>query len=63
MLTPVGIAKHRAAVVALSPGLERACAGWSQDDRRALFALLDRVKVWFDQDRDRAAPQATRRQS
>ena len=63
MLTPAGIAKHRAAVAALSPGLERAFAGWSQDDRRALFALLDRVKVWFDQDRDRAPPQATRRQS
>ena len=42
---------------------ERAFAGWSHDDRRALFALLDRVKVWFDQDRDRVAPQATRRQS
>ena len=63
MLTPAGLAKHRAAVAALSPGLERAFAGWSQDDRRALFALLDRVKVWFDQDRDRAAPQAPRRQS
>jgi DNA-binding MarR family transcriptional regulator len=63
VLTPAGIAKHRAAVAALSPGLERAFAGWSQDDRRALFALLDRVKVWFDQDRDRAPPQATRRQS
>jgi hypothetical protein len=49
--------------VALSPGLERAVAGGAPDDRRARVALLDRVKVWFDQDRDRAAPQATRRQS
>jgi hypothetical protein len=63
MLTPAGLAKHRAAVAALSPGLERAFAGWSPDDRRALFALLDRVKVWFDQDRDPAPPQAPRRQS
>ena len=63
MLTPSGLIKHRAAVAALSPGLERAFAGWSQDDRRTLFALLDRVKIWFDQDRDRTPLQVTRRQS
>lgn len=52
-LTPAGLAKHRAAVAALMPGLTRAFAGWPEKDQRALFALLDRLKLWFDQDRDR----------
>lgn len=53
LLTPAGLAKHRAAVAALAPGLERALADWSERDRQHLFALLDRLKRWFDQDRDR----------
>ncbi|MBI3199733.1 MAG: winged helix-turn-helix transcriptional regulator [Rhodospirillales bacterium] len=52
-LTPAGLAKHRAAVAALMPGLARAFAGWPDKDQRALFALLDRLKLWFDSDRDR----------
>lgn len=52
VLTPAGLAKHRAAVVALTPWSERAFAGWPEKDRQALFAMLDRLKVWFDQDRD-----------
>ena len=48
VLTQAGAAKHRTAVAALSPGLERAFAAWSETDRRAMFALLDRLKVWFD---------------
>ncbi len=51
-LTPAGLAKHRAAVAALTPWTERAFAGWSEKDQRALFAMLDRLKVWFDRDRD-----------
>ncbi len=53
LLTPSGLAKHRAAVAALAPGLERALADWPERDRQNLFALLDRLKRWFDQDRDR----------
>ena len=39
-------------IEALAPGLARAFADWSEPDQRALFALLDRLKRWFDQDRD-----------
>lgn len=53
VLTPTGLAKHRSAVVALMPGLARAFADWPERDQRALFALLDRLKLWFDADRDR----------
>ncbi len=51
-LTAAGKARHRGAVTALAPGLERAFAGWSDRDRRTLYALLDRLKQWFDADRD-----------
>lgn len=50
-LTAAGLARHRAAVTALMPGLERAFADWSERDQRTLFALLDRLKVWLDEDR------------
>ncbi|MDP2377245.1 MarR family winged helix-turn-helix transcriptional regulator [Reyranella sp.] len=52
VLTPAGLAKHRAAVAALSPWVARAFADWSEKDQRTLFALLDRLKLWFDSDRD-----------
>jgi len=53
VLTPAGLAKHRAAIAALAPGLARAFADWPERDQRSLFAMLDRLKLWFDQDRDR----------
>ncbi len=53
VMTPAGQAKHRAAIAALTPGLARAFAEWPEKDQRTLFALLDRLKLWFDQDRDR----------
>lgn len=53
VLTPAGLAKHRAAVAALTPWAARAFADWSEKDQRMLFALLDRLKLWFDSDRDR----------
>lgn len=52
-LTPAGLAKHRAAIAVLMPGLARAFADWPEKDQRVLFALLDRLKLWFDRDRDR----------
>lgn len=52
VLTPAGLAKHRAAVAALTPWIVRAFADWSDKDQRTLFALLDRLKLWFDADRD-----------
>lgn len=51
-LTAAGLARHRAAVAALMPDIERAFDGWSERDQRTLFALLDRLKVWLDEDRD-----------
>lgn len=51
-LTAAGLARHRAAIAALVPGVERAFAGWSERDQRTLFALLDRLKAWLDEDRD-----------
>lgn len=51
-LTAAGLARHRAAVAALVPGVERAFAGWSERDQRTLFSLLDRLKAWLDEDRD-----------
>ena len=53
VLTPAGLAKHRAAVAALSPSLARAFDDWPERDQRSLFAMLDRLKLWFDRDRDR----------
>jgi len=55
-LTPAGLAKHRATIAALVPGLARAFADWPEKDQRTLFALLDRLKLWFDSDRDRPQP-------
>ena len=52
-LTPSGRAKHRAAITALMPDLARAFADWPERDKQALFVLLDRLKRWFDADRDR----------
>lgn len=52
VLTASGKAKHRAAIAALMPSLSRAFADWSACDQQTLFTLLDRLKVWFDRDRD-----------
>jgi DNA-binding MarR family transcriptional regulator len=51
-LTPAGSAKHRAAVAALTPWIADAFADWPETEQRTLFALLDRLKRWFDSDRD-----------
>ncbi len=54
VVTPVGLAKHRAAVAALAPRLAPAFDDWPERDQRSLFAMLDRLKLWFDRDRDRS---------
>jgi len=51
-LTPAGLAKHRAAVAALTPWTSGAFADWPETDQRTLFVLLDRLKRWFDSERD-----------
>jgi len=51
-LTAAGKAKHRASVSALMPVLSRAFADWPARDQQTLFTLLDRLKLWFDRDRD-----------
>jgi DNA-binding MarR family transcriptional regulator len=50
-ITPSGLARHRAAVAALQPDLEAAFAGWTQAELARLFADLDRLKVWLDENR------------
>ena len=52
VLTAAGKARHRAAITALMPSLSRAFADWSVRDQQTLFTLLDRLKLWFDRDRD-----------
>jgi DNA-binding MarR family transcriptional regulator len=52
VLTPAGQAKHRAAITALAPQLARAFADWPERDQHTLFALLDRLKLWLDSERD-----------
>ncbi|WP_395707993.1 MarR family winged helix-turn-helix transcriptional regulator [Reyranella sp.] len=52
VLTASGKARHRAAIAVLMPSLSRAFADWSARDQQTLFTLLDRLKVWFDRDRD-----------
>ena len=51
-ITASGQAKHRAAIAALMPGLSEAFADWSLADQARLFELLDRLKIWFDDNRD-----------
>jgi len=51
-LTPAGLAKHHAAVAALTPWIADAFADWPETEQQTLFALLDRLKRWFDSDRD-----------
>lgn len=52
-MTPKGVAAHQAAIAALMPELGRAFDGWSAKEMQRLFADLDRLKIWFDTDRDR----------
>lgn len=56
VLTASGKARHRAAVAAVMPVLSRAFADWSARDQQTLFTLLDRLKLWFDSDRDQRVP-------
>ena len=50
-LTERGRATHGGAVEALMPTLREAFAGWTDDDKHALMAGLDRLKLWFDDNR------------
>lgn len=52
-ITPRGLARHQAALQALMPKLAEAFSDWSEKDQQALFSQLDRLKQWFDRDRDR----------
>lgn len=51
-LTPAGGVRHRDAIARLAPDLAAAFDGWSAPEMAALFAALDRLKVWFDAARD-----------
>lgn len=47
-VTPTGLARHHAAVAVFARELAPAFDGWSHAELQALFAQLDRLKVWLD---------------
>jgi DNA-binding MarR family transcriptional regulator len=47
-VTSKGLALHARAIALLMPELAQAFDGWSEADKRALFAGLDRLKLWLD---------------
>ena len=50
-LTDSGHAAHAAAIGRLAPGFASAFADWNDEDMMALFALLDRLKSYLDDNR------------
>lgn len=50
-LTTAGRARHRAAVDSLMPLIAEAFADWDAAEIDRLFADLDRLKRWFDENR------------
>lgn len=50
-LTDLGRARHGEAIARLMPIIEQAFAGWSPDELADLFQKLDRLKIWFDENR------------
>jgi DNA-binding MarR family transcriptional regulator len=50
-LTPSGLARHAAAVAIFTRELVPAFDGWSQPEQERLFAHLDRLKRWLDENR------------
>ncbi len=50
-LTPAGLARHSDAVALFARELAPAFDGWSQAELEALFAQLDRLKLWLDANR------------
>ena len=50
-LTPQGRQLYDAAVVRLMPYVGQAFDGWTDPEIAQLFALLDRLKIWLDENR------------
>lgn len=50
-LTARGKAAHGRAIAALLPELAPAFAGWSPSDLEQFWQYLDRLKIWFDDNR------------
>lgn len=50
-LTPDGRQLYRDAVDRLMPYVEQAFEGWTEQDLTRFFALLDRLKIWLDDNR------------
>ena len=49
--TPAGRRVHAGAVAMMGEALAGPFRGWSQAELEALFAQLDRLKIWFDDNR------------
>lgn len=50
-LTPAGLARHNEAVTIFARHLTPAFGGWSAAELEQLFAQLDRLKIWLDDNR------------
>jgi len=50
-LTPAGLARHNEAVAIFARQLAPAFDGWSPMELQQLFAQLDRLKIWLDDNR------------
>ncbi|TWT02864.1 MarR family winged helix-turn-helix transcriptional regulator [Reyranella sp. CPCC 100927] len=50
-LTPAGLARHNEAVAIFARELAPAFGGWSPAELEQLFAQLDRLKIWLDDNR------------
>ncbi len=50
-LTPAGLVRHDEAVAVLARVLAPAFGGWSPAELEQLFAQLDRLKIWLDDNR------------
>lgn len=47
-ITPKGLEVHNRAIAAFVPRFAEAFEGWDESEMEALFAKLDRLKVWMD---------------
>lgn len=50
-LTAAGMAKHNAAIAVFGRALGPAFSGWTRAELETLFAQLDRLKIWLDENR------------
>lgn len=50
-LTPNGLAAFENAVLLLTPSINQAFENWQIEEKELLFAKLNKLKIWFDNNR------------